>query len=89
MLNDLEFWYRKFIEEIMQKKYDNYAPCIDVALTDNEKDENNVPILFDFLNEIVAKIRVFFGGKKNENKKEIENDVETLKKSALGRNKVR
>lgn len=89
MLNDLEFWYRKFIEEIMQKKYDNYAPCIDVALSSNERDENNVPILFDFLNEIVAKIRVFFLGKKNEDKKEIENDVETLKKQAFEKKKTR
>lgn len=89
MLNDLEFWYRKFIEEIMQKKYDNYAPCIDVALSSNERDENNVPILFDFLNEIVAKIRVFFLGKKNEDKKEIENDVETLKKQAFEKKRTR
>lgn len=89
MLTDLEFWYKKFIEEIMGKKYKDYAPVFDVALSDDERDENNVPILFDFLNEIVAKIRVFFGGKKNEDKKEIEKDVETLKKSTLERNRVR
>ena len=89
MLNDIAYWYQKFIEEIMQKKYEDYAPCIDVALSDDKRDENNVPILFDFLQTVVAKIRVFFLGKKNEDKKEIENDVETLKKSALGRNKVR
>lgn len=85
MLNDLEFWFKKFIEEIMQKRYENYAPVFDSVLANDERDENNVPILFDFLNEIVAKIRVFFGGKKNEDKNEIENDVETLKKSALER----
>lgn len=89
MLNDLEFWYRKFIEEIMQKKYDNYAPCIDVALSSNERDENNVPILFDFLQTVVAKIRVFFLGKKIEDENEITKDVETLKKSVVERNKVR
>lgn len=89
MLDDISYWYRKFIEEIMGKKYENYAPCIDVALNSDERDENDVPILLDFLQTIVAKIRVFFLGKKIEDKKEIENDVETLKKSALGRNKVR
>lgn len=89
MLTDLEFWYKKFIEEIMQKRYEDYMPVFDAVLVDDEKDENDVPILFDFLQSIVAKIRVFFGGKKIEDKKEIENDVETLKKSALGRNKVR
>lgn len=89
MLNDLEFWYKKFIEEIMGKKYKDYAPVFDAALMDNEKDENNVPILFDFLQGIVAKIRVFFLGKKNEDKKEIEKDVETLKKSALEKKRTR
>ena len=89
MLNDLEFWFKKFIEEIMQKRYENYAPVFDSVLANDERDENNVPILFDFLNEIVAKIRVFFGGKKNEDKNEIEKDVETLKKSTLERNRVR
>ena len=89
MLNDLEFWYKKFVEEIMQKRYEDYMPVFDTALADNERDENNIPILFDFLQTVVAKIRVFFLGKKIEDKKEIENDVETLKKSALGRNKVR
>ena len=89
MLNDLEFWYKKFIEEIMGKKYKDYAPVFDAALMDNEKDENNVPILFDFLQGIVAKIRVFFTKQKNEDKKEIENGVETLKKSTLERNRVR
>ena len=89
MLNDLEFWYRKFIEEIMRKKYDNYAPVFDTALSSNERDENNVPILFDFLQGIVAKIRVFFLKPKSEDENEITKDVETLKKSALGRNKVR
>lgn len=89
MLNDLEFWFKKFIEEIMQKRYENYAPVFDSVLANDERDENNVPILFDFLNEIVAKIRVFFGGKKNEDKKEIEKDVETLKKSALEKKRTR
>ena len=89
MLDDISYWYRKFIEEIMYKKYEDYAPCIDVALSDDKRDENNVPILLDFLQGIVAKIRVFFGGKKNEDKNEIENDVETLKKSTLERNRVR
>lgn len=89
MLDDISYWYRKFIEEIMVKEYEDYAPCIDIALSDDKKDENNVPILLDFLQGIVAKIRVFFLGKKNEDKNEIEKDVETLKKSALGRNKVR
>lgn len=89
MLNDLEFWYKKFIEEIMGKKYKDYAPVFDAALMDNEKDENNVPILFDFLQGIVAKIRVFFTKQKNEDKKEIENDVETLKKSALEKKRIR
>lgn len=89
MLNDLEFWYKKFVEEIMQKRYEDYMPVFDTALMDNEKDENNVPILFDFLQTVVAKIRVFFLGKKNEDKNEIEKDVETLKKSTLERNRVR
>lgn len=89
MLTDLEFWYRKFVEEIMQKRYENYAPAFDVALSDDKRDENNVPILFDFLQGIVAKIRVFFTKQKNEDKKEIEKDVETLKKSTIERNKVR
>lgn len=89
MLDDISYWYRKFIEEIMGKKYDNYAPCIDVALNSDERDENNVPILFDFLQGIVAKIRVFFTKQKNEDKKEIEKDVETLKKSAIERNRAR
>ena len=89
MLNDLEFWFKKFIEEIMQKRYENYAPVFDSVLANDERDENNVPILFDFLNEIVAKIRVFFGGKKNEDKNEIENDVETLKKSTLEKKQIR
>ena len=89
MLNDLEFWYKKFVEEIMQKSYEDYMPVFDTALMDNEKDENNVPILFDFLQTVVAKIRVFFLGKKNEDKNEIEKDVETLKKSTLERNRVR
>lgn len=89
MLDDISYWYRKFIEEIMGKKYKDYAPCIDVALNSNERDENNVPILLDFLQGIVAKIRVFFLKPKNEDKKEIENDVETLKKSTLERNRVR
>ena len=89
MLDDISYWYRKFIEEIMYKKYEDYAPCIDVALSDDKRDENNVPILLDFLQGIVAKIRVFFGGKKNEDKNEIENDVETQKKSTLERNRVR
>lgn len=89
MLSDIEFWFKKFVEEIMYKKYEDYAPCIDVALNSNERDENNVPILLDFLQGIVAKIRVFFTKQKNEDKNEIENDVETLKKSALGRNRVR
>lgn len=89
MLNDLEFWFKKFVEEIMRKKYEDYMPVFDTALMDNEKDENNVPVLFDFLQTVVAKIRVFFLGKKNEDKKEIEKDVETLKKSTLERNRVR
>lgn len=89
MLNDLEFWYKKFIEKIMQKRYEDYMPVFDVALSDDKRDENNVPILFDFLQGIVAKIRVFFAKPKNEDKIEIENDVETLKKSALERNRVR
>lgn len=89
MLSDIEFWYKKFIEEVMQKRYENYAPCIDVALNSNERDENNVPILLDFLQGIVAKIRVFFTKQKNEDKKEIENDVETLKKSALEKKRTR
>ena len=73
----------------MQKRYENYAPCIDVALNSNERDENNVPILLDFLQGIVAKIRVFFLKPKNEDKKEIEKDVETLKKSALEKKRIR
>jgi len=89
MLSDIEFWFKKFVEEIMQKRYEDYMPVFDTALTDNEKDENNVPILFDFLQTVVAKIRVFFLGKKNEDKNEIEKDVETLKKSTLERNRVR
>lgn len=89
MLTDLEFWYKKFIEEIMQKRYEDYMPVFDAVLVDDKKDENDVPILFDFLQGIVAKIRVFFTKQKNEDKKEIENDVETLKKSTLERNKVR
>lgn len=89
MLDDISYWYRKFIEEIMGKKYEDYAPCIDVALSDEKKDENNVPILLDFLQGIVAKIRVFFGGKKIEDKKEIENDVETLKKSVVEKKRTR
>ena len=89
MLTDLEFWYKKFIEEIMQKRYEDYMPVFDAVLVDNKKDENNVPILFDFLQGIVAKIRVFFLKPKSEDENEITKDVETLKKSALGRNKVR
>jgi len=89
MLNDLEFWFKKFVEEIMRKKYEDYMPVFDTALMDNEKDENNVPVLFDFLQGIVAKIRVFFTKQKNEDKKEIENDVETLKKSALEKKRIR
>lgn len=89
MLNDLEFWYKKFIEEIMGKKYKDYAPAFDIALNNDERDENDVPILFDFLQTVVAKIRVFFLGKKNEDKKEIEKDVETLKKSALEKKRIR
>lgn len=89
MLNDLEFWYKKFIEEVMQKRYEDYMPVFDAVLVDDKKDENNVPILFDFLQGIVAKIRVFFLGKKNEDKKEIEKDVETLKKSALEKKRTR
>ena len=89
MLNDLEFWYKKFVEEIMQKRYEDYMPVFDTALADNERDENNIPILFDFLQTVVAKIRVFFLGKKNEDKNEIEKDVETLKKSTLERNRAR
>ena len=89
MLNDLEFWFKKFVEEIMRKKYEDYMPVFDVALSDDKRDENNVPILFDFLQEIVAKIRVFFAKPKNEDKKEIEKDVETLKKSALEKKRIR
>jgi hypothetical protein len=89
MLEDLEFWYKKFIEEIMQKRYEDYMPVFDVALSDDKRDGNNVPILFDFLQTVVAKIRVFFLGKKNEDKKEIEKDVETLKKSALEKKRIR
>lgn len=89
MLNDLEFWYRKFIEEIMGKKYENYAPCIDVALNSDERDENDVPILLDFLQGIIAKIRVFFIKPKSEDENEITKDVETLKKSTLERNRAR
>lgn len=89
MLNDLEFWFKKFIEEIMQKRYENYAPVFDSVLANDERDENNIPVLFDFLNEIVAKIRVFFLKPKNEVENEITKDVETLKKSAFERNRVR
>lgn len=89
MLDDISYWYRKFIEEIMGKKYENYAPCIDVALNSDERDENDVPILLDFLQGIIAKIRVFFLMPKNEDKKEIENDVETLKKSAFEKKRTR
>lgn len=89
MLTDLEFWYRKFIEEIMQKRYEDYMPVFDAVLVDDKKDENNVPILFDFLQTVVAKIRVFFLGKKNEDKNEIEKDVETLKKSAFEKKRIR
>ena len=89
MLNDLEFWFKKFVEEIMRKKYEDYMPVFDVALSDDKRDENNVPILFDFLQGIVAKIRVFFAKPKNEDKKEIEKDVETLKKSALEKKRIR
>lgn len=89
MLSDLEFWYKKFIEEIMQKRYENYAPVFDSVLANDERDENNIPVLFDFLQTVVAKIRVFFLGKKNEDKKEIENDVETLKKSVVEKKRMR
>ena len=89
MLDDISYWYRKFIEEIMYKKYEDYAPCIDVALSDDKRDENNVPILLDFLQGIVAKIRVFFAKPKNEDENEIAKDVETLKKSALEKKRTR
>lgn len=72
MLTDLEFWYKKFIEEVMQKRYENYMPVFDAVLVDDKKDENDVPILFDFLQSIVAKIRVFFGVKKSKIKKKLK-----------------